>query len=95
MEAGAGGDFVMLGGFFAGCEECEGEWEYEYQTSLGNWQPLDPNNNNPKRKTKFTYYGMSSHHSQDIFRKNILFLSSSERMDRHSNYECKYELLFF
>ena len=26
---GAGADFVMLGGFFAGTSECEGEWEYE------------------------------------------------------------------
>lgn len=25
----AGADFVMLGGMFAGCEECEGDWEYE------------------------------------------------------------------
>lgn len=25
----ANADFVMLGGMFAGCEECEGDWEYE------------------------------------------------------------------
>ena len=27
----AGADFVMLGGMFAGTEECEGEWEYEQE----------------------------------------------------------------
>lgn len=59
-----GADFVMLGGLFAGTEPCEGEWEYEYLTSLGNWQPLNPNNDNPKRKTWLTFYGMSSHYAQ-------------------------------
>lgn len=72
----AGSDFVMLGGFFAGCEEGKGEWEYEYREAIVNndgtirrewWQPNDPGINTEKRKTKFTYYGMSSHHSQDIF----------------------------
>jgi len=27
----AGADFVMLGGMFAGTDECEGEWEYEQE----------------------------------------------------------------
>jgi GMP reductase len=63
----AGADFVMLGGYFAGADECTGEWEYEYLSSMGFWQPLDPKNNNEKRKTKFTYYGMSTHHAQDLF----------------------------
>lgn len=63
----AGCDFVMLGGYFAGSDECDGEWEYEYKTAMGNWQPLDPKNNNLKRKIKFTYYGMSTHHSQKTF----------------------------
>jgi len=57
---GGNSDFVMLGSMFAGTDECDGEWQYEYQTSLGNWQPLDPNNNNPKRKVYLKYYGMSS-----------------------------------
>ena len=46
----AGSDFVMLGGYFAGSDPCDGEWQYE----LNN-------------KTKFTYYGMSTHHAQDLF----------------------------
>ena len=57
---GANSDFVMLGSMFAGCEECKGEWKYEYQTSLGDWQPIDPRNNNLKRKISLKYYGMSS-----------------------------------
>jgi GMP reductase len=65
----AGADFVMLGGYFAGTEECEGEWQYEYLTSKGFWQPLNPEYKFEceKRKTTFTYYGMSTHHAQDIF----------------------------
>jgi len=29
---GAGADFVMLGGMFAGCDECEGEWSEDRKT---------------------------------------------------------------
>lgn len=57
---GGNSDFVMLGSMFAGCDECEGEWQYEYLTSLGSWQPIDPKNNNVKRKISLKYYGMSS-----------------------------------
>ena len=46
---GAGADFVMLGGMFAGCDECEGEWVH-YESESLSW----PYN----RKIKF--YGMSS-----------------------------------
>lgn len=74
----AGSDFVMLGGYFAGADECDGEWKYEYYSSLGFWQPLDPGNNNPKRKTQFTYYGMSSHHAQDTFEEGKKHYRASE-----------------
>ena len=63
----AGADFVMLGGYFAGSDECDGEWEYEYHTQSGFWQPLDPGYHTEKRKTKFTYYGMSTHLAQEKF----------------------------
>jgi GMP reductase len=73
----AGSDFVMLGGYFAGTEECEGEWKYEYRCAIVDndrkvvsewWQPNDPGHHPPeKRKTQFTYYGMSTHHAQDLF----------------------------
>lgn len=61
---GGNSDFVMLGGFFAGADECEGEWEYEWKAGVGSqyefWQPLDTGNNSPKRKVLLKYYGMSS-----------------------------------
>lgn len=68
---GGNSDFVMLGSMFAGAEECEGEWEYEYLAGHGTahswWQSFDPGNNTQKRKTKLKYYGMSS---QDAMNKH-------------------------
>jgi len=87
----AGADFVMLGGYFAGTEECEGEWEYEYKSrmkitkDIDNyketfdwWQPIDPGYDTDKRKVKFTYYGMSTHVAQDTYEKNIKNYRASE-----------------
>lgn len=61
-----GSDFVMIGGMFAGVEECDGEWKYEYNTGQF-WQPLDPQYSFPceKRKVSLTFYGMSSHLAQE------------------------------
>ena len=56
---GAGADFTMLGGMFAGTDCCEGEWQYEWKcTTLGEddpkhklwWQPYDPGYPTEKRK---------------------------------------------
>lgn len=83
----SGADFVMLGGYFAGVDECDGEWKYEYRSAIVNndntthsewWQPFDPGHNTEKRKTEFTYYGMSSHHSQEIYEDNIKRYRASE-----------------
>jgi GMP reductase len=62
---GGNADFVMLGSIFAGTDECEGEWKYEYLVEAGScspgfWQPVDPENDNIKRKISLKYYGMSS-----------------------------------
>lgn len=67
----AGADFVMLGGYFAGAEECDGEWELggDYSTVLGS---------NEKTKGKFTYYGMSSHHAQNTFEDGKKHYRASE-----------------
>lgn len=56
----AGSDFVMLGGYFAGSDPCEGEWELggAYSTEVQTGK---------KTKGRFTYYGMSTHHAQDLF----------------------------
>ena len=57
---GANSDFVMLGSMFAGCDECEGEWLYEYKMKSGGYQPFDPGGDHTKRKVSLKYYGMSS-----------------------------------
>lgn len=83
----AGTDFVMLGGYFSGSEPCEGEWEYEYLCQIINddrsihsewWQPSDPGHDNKKRKTNFTYYGMSTHHAQELYEDSIKKYRASE-----------------
>ena len=84
----AGADFVMLGGYFAGCDESQGEWEYEYKSCLNKnidqykqinwWQPINPGYDTEVRKTRFTYYGMSTHHSQEIYEDNIKQYRASE-----------------
>lgn len=84
----AGSDFVMLGGYFAGSDPCEGEWEYEYRSAIVDnngkivqewWQPIDPGYRPPeKRKTKFTYYGMSTHYAQEKYEDTIKNYRASE-----------------
>jgi GMP reductase len=62
-----GSDFVMIGGMFAGTEECEGEWDYEYKAGPSEksfWQPIHPGYDTEKRRIALTFYGMSSHHAQ-------------------------------
>lgn len=77
----AGSDFVMLGGYFAGSEPCDGEWKTEYLCQSHNsewWQPYDPGYSTTKRKTEFTYYGMSTHHAQEKYEDNIKEYRASE-----------------
>lgn len=76
-----GADFVMLGGYFAGSEPCEGEWGYEYKAGSddsGFWQPIDPGYETEKRKIKFTYYGMSTHKAQQLYEDTIKDYRASE-----------------
>lgn len=79
---GGNSDFVMLGSMFAGCDECDGEWEYEYRCAIVDndgtvqsewWQPFDPGHREKRKKT-FKYYGMSS----------------QDAMDKHHNGVAKY-----
>ncbi len=49
----ANADFVMLGGMFAGTEECEGEWEYSGNEEWGT-----------RDKKCLKFYGMSSKKAQ-------------------------------
>ena len=67
----AGADFVMLGGYFAGAEECEGAWELggSYSSVVGSSE---------KTKGRFTYYGMSTHISQEKFEDSQKSYRASE-----------------
>jgi len=49
----AGTDFVMVGGLFAGTDECEGEWRY--------WE------HNPKLKKALVFFGMSSEEANEKY----------------------------
>jgi GMP reductase len=75
----SGSDFVMLGGYFAGSEPCDGEWEYEWKMRSGGWQPIDPQYPDvEKRKAKFSYYGMSTHHAQQLYEDTVKDYRASE-----------------
>lgn len=75
----AGADFVMLGGYFAGSDPCDGEWKYEYLANNGQfWQPLNPGYDTEVRKTQFTYYGMSTHRAQELYEDSIKNYRASE-----------------
>jgi GMP reductase len=79
---GANADFVMLGSMFAGAEECEGEWEYEWIAGVGTsnefWQPINPMNNAPCRKTSLKYYGMSSENAMNKHHNGVAYYRTAE-----------------
>jgi len=78
----AGSDFVMLGSYFAGTDPCVGEWQYEteysQETNLDYWETQNLNTTINRKKTKFTYYGMSTHKAQEIFEDHIKDYRASE-----------------
>jgi GMP reductase len=76
---GGNSDFVMLGSMFAGCDECEGEWKYEWKMRSGGWQPLDPQYPDvPKRKVSLQYYGMSSKNAMDKHHNGVAEYRTAE-----------------
>lgn len=78
---GGGADFVMLGSMLAGTNECDGEWEYEYEvkTPKGSfWQSFDPENNNNKRKKRLKFYGMSSKEAMNKHHNGVADYRTSE-----------------
>lgn len=58
----AGADFVMLGGMFAGTDECEGEWE------IDKWGD----------KKTLTFYGMSSKEAMEKYNGGLAEYRSAE-----------------
>jgi len=75
---GGNSDFVMLGSMFAGTDECEGEWQYEYYSTAGFWQPLDPGGQRPKRKKSLQYYGMSSENAMNKHNNGVAQYRTAE-----------------
>jgi GMP reductase len=76
---GGNADFVMLGGMFAGCDECEGEWKYEWKMRSGGWQPIDPQYPEvEKRKVSLQYYGMSSKNAMNKHHNGIAEYRTAE-----------------
>jgi GMP reductase len=76
---GGNTDFVMLGSMFAGCDECEGEWKYEWKMRSGGWQPFDPQYPNvEKRKVSLQYYGMSSKNAMDKHHNGVAEYRTAE-----------------
>ena len=72
----ANADFVMLGGMFAGTEECEGDWQYETietreKDGYGYYH-------GGKKKKSLSFYGMSSQKSQEKHSGKMSAYRSSE-----------------
>lgn len=83
---GTGSDFVMCGNFFAGCDECEGEWEYEYRRAIidnsGNvldeyWVTRDTGLKEKRKKT-LKFYGMSSKEAMEKHHNGVADYRTSE-----------------
>jgi GMP reductase len=72
---GSGADFIMSCGYFAGAEECEGEWEYKTNNEAGIYDPSSRSDtydlcfgtalSNIKKRLKI--YGMSSTTAQEKY----------------------------
>jgi GMP reductase len=80
---GGNSDFVMLGSMFAGSDECEGEWEYEYYIEAGSsaqgfWQTLNPGYSTPNKKISLKYYGMSSKNAMDKHHNGVANYRTAE-----------------
>jgi len=59
---GAGASMVMIGGMFAGTDECEGEWEYDARGA----------------RTRLKFYGMSSREAMEKYHGGVADYRASE-----------------
>jgi GMP reductase len=84
---GTNADFVMCGNFFAGCDECEGEWSQEYRSAIINndgsvhsewWQSNDPGYQTEIRKKSLKFYGMSSKEAMEKHHNGVANYRTSE-----------------
>jgi len=67
---GAGADFVMLGGFLAGHDECEGRWNFKEVEGYDGHSDLE--------KESLEFYGMSSKEAQDKYNGGLRGHRASE-----------------
>jgi GMP reductase len=83
---GCNSDFVMLGNMFAGTDECEGEWTYEYRGAVTNldgttrseWWQSFPGHKTQQRKKTFKFYGMSSKEAMEKHSGGVANYRTSE-----------------
>jgi len=79
---GGNADFVMLGSIFAGTDECEGEWKYEYLNNDNIWEKLkqdqSPIDSRRLRKSYLSFYGMSSENAMDKHHNGVAKYRTSE-----------------
>jgi GMP reductase len=67
----AGADFVMLGGMFAGTDECDGKWEYDKVETYTDFGP-------DYIKKSLSFYGMSSYAAQDKYNGGVADYKAAE-----------------
>jgi len=79
---GGNSDFVMLGSMFAGADECEGEWKYEYLNNDNIWEKLkqdqSPIDSRRLRKSYLSFYGMSSENAMNKHHDGVAKYRTSE-----------------
>lgn len=86
----AGADFVMLGGLFAGVEECDGEWEHhmKYEFVTGPRSIFSSTFNMTKgRKKRLKFYGMSSEEAQNKHNGGMADYKASEGRVKYVDYK--------
>jgi GMP reductase len=79
---GGNADFVMLGSIFAGTDECEGEWKYEYLNNDNIWEKLkqdqSPIDSRRLRKSYLSFYGMSSENAMNKHHNGVAKYRTAE-----------------
>ena len=84
---GGNSDFIMLGSMFAGADECDGEWTYEYKCGIRRsdgtwvsewWQPFRAGKDDESRKKTLKFYGMSSKEAMDKHHGGVANYRTSE-----------------
>lgn len=73
---GAGASMVMIGGMLSGCEECEAEWEYEYE-SIKEKDGI-PGYTGRQIKKAMKFYGMSSREAMNKHHNGVANYRSVE-----------------